>query len=160
LGRLDASDEEVYEGARMAGLHDFIMSLPKAYLTEVGERGVRLSGGQRQRVSLARLFLKRSKIMILDEATSSLDNATEHIVQASIRKIAQGRTTLVIAHRLSTIENADRILVLDKGRVVEEGTHQQLLEREGNYSKFYRLRYANEELFGNYFLPGVEAVSE
>lgn len=159
-GRLDASDEEVYEVARMAGLHDFITSLPMAYLSDVGERGVRLSGGQRQRVSLARLFLKRPKIMILDEATSSLDNATEHIVQASIRKIAQGRTTLVIAHRLSTIENADRILVLDKGRIVEEGTHQQLLSKDGIYSNFYRLRYANKELFEKYFLPGVEAASE
>ena len=159
-GRLDAGDEEVYEVARMAGLHDFIVSLPKGYLSEVGERGVRLSGGQRQRVSLARLFLKQPKIMILDEATSSLDNATEQIVQASIRKIARGRTTLIIAHRLSTIENADRILVLDKGRLVEEGTHQELLSREGIYSNLYRLRYANEELFEKYFLPGVEAVSE
>jgi ATP-binding cassette subfamily B protein len=159
-GRLDASDEEVYEAARMAGLHDFIDSLPKAYLSEVGERGVRLSGGQRQRVSLARLFLKKPKIMVFDEATSSLDNATEQIVQASIRKIAQGRTTLIIAHRLSTIENADRILVLDQGRIVEEGTHQQLLSKDGIYSNLYRLRYANEELFDNYFLPGVESTSD
>ncbi len=159
-GRLDASDEEVYEAARMAGLHDFIISLPKGYLSEVGERGVRLSGGQRQRVSLARLFLKQPKIMVFDEATSSLDNATEQIVQASIRKIAEGRTTLIIAHRLSTIENADRILVLDQGRIVEEGTHQELLGKDGIYSNLYRLRYANEELFDQYFLPGVESNEE
>ena len=158
-GRLDASDDDVYEAARMAGLHDFITSLPKGYLSEVGERGVRLSGGQRQRVSLARLFLKKPKIMVFDEATSSLDNATEQIVQASIRKIAQGRTTLIIAHRLSTIENADRILVLDQGRIVEEGTHQQLLGKDGIYSNLYRLRNANEELFEKFFLPGVESTS-
>ncbi len=159
-GCLDASDEDVYEAARMAGLHDFIVSLPKGYISEVGERGVRLSGGQRQRVSLARLFLKKPKIMVFDEATSSLDNATEQVVQASIRQIAQGRTTLIIAHRLSTIENADRILVLDQGRVVEEGTHQELLSKEGIYSNLYRLRYANEELFEKYFLPGVELTQD
>jgi len=159
-GCLDATDEDVHEAARMAGLHDFIVSLPKGYLSEVGERGVRLSGGQRQRVSLARLFLKKPKIMVFDEATSSLDNATEQVVQASIRQIAQGRTTLIIAHRLSTIENADRIMVLDQGRVVEEGTHQALLATEGIYSKLYHLRYTSEELFEKYFLPGVESSTD
>lgn len=139
-GNLVATDDEVIEVARLARLHDFIVTLPNGYQTQVGERGVRLSGGQRQRVSLARLFLKQPKILIFDEATSSLDNETERWIQKSIRTIAKDRTTLVIAHRLSTIIQADRILVLDKGRIVEEGSHADLVACGGIYANLYSQR--------------------
>ncbi|MEA4812857.1 MAG: ABC transporter ATP-binding protein [Anaerolineaceae bacterium] len=157
-GRPDASDEAVYAAARMAGLHDFIVSLPKAYLTQVGERGVRLSGGQRQRVSLARLFLKNPKIMVFDEATSSLDNESEQHVQRSIHALAKGRSTLIIAHRLSTVEHADRIIVLDKGRIAEEGKHSELVIRNGVYARLYKLS-KREEIFVDLAQPGVQLTS-
>lgn len=140
-GKIGASDEEIIDAAKKANIHDFIMSLPEGYDTNVGERGVRLSGGQRQRISIARVFLKNPKILILDEATSALDNESERYIQNSLDELAKGRTTLVIAHRLSTIVNADKIYVIEKGSVKENGTHKELLEKNGIYSKYYNMQF-------------------
>lgn len=137
-GRPDATDEEVIEAAKLANAHDFITQLPNGYQTDIGQRGVKLSGGQKQRISIARVFLKNPAILIFDEATSALDNESEKIVQQSMEKLAKGRTTFVIAHRLSTIRNAERILVLTEQGIEEEGTHEQLLEKDGIYAKLYR----------------------
>ena len=142
-GKKDATDEEIIESAKMAGAHDFIMSLPNGYDTYVGERGVKLSGGQKQRISIARVFLKNPPILILDEATSALDNESERIVQKSLEKLAQGRTTFTIAHRLTTIKNADRILVLTENGIEESGTHTELLQKNGIYSELYKLYSSN-----------------
>jgi len=131
-GRPEASYEEVIEAAKQANIHDFILSLDDGYETLVGERGVKLSGGQKQRISIARVFLKNPPILILDEATSSLDNITERLIQASLDKLSKGRTTIVIAHRLSTIQNSDKILVLSKEGISEQGTHEELIS-QGNY---------------------------
>lgn len=136
-GRPDANDEDMIKAARLAGAHDFIMNLPEGYDTYVGERGLKLSGGQKQRISIARVFLKNPPILILDEATSALDNENERLVQKSLERLAEGRTTLTIAHRLSTIKNADRILVLTEEGIVEQGTHSELLEKGGLYSELY-----------------------
>ncbi len=138
-GNENASDEEIIEAARLAGAHDFILSLPDGYDTYVGERGVKLSGGQKQRISIARVFLKNPPILILDEATSALDNESEKLVQASLEKLAKGRTTFTIAHRLTTIRNADRILVLTENGIEEEGSHSELVEKGGLYSELYKL---------------------
>ena len=127
--------DEVIEAAKRARAHDFIVKLPLGYDTEVGERGVKLSGGERQRVALARAFLADAGILILDEATSSLDVATERDVQAAMAELKQGRTTIVIAHRLSTIREADRILVFNQGRIVEQGRHADLISARGLYAK-------------------------
>ena len=140
-GRLDATDEEVIEAAKRANIHDYIMTLEKGYDTEIGERGVRLSGGQKQRLSIARVFLKNPPILILDEATSALDNTTEILIQNALDELCRGRTTLVVAHRLSTIKNADRIAVVAGGRVVEEGSHNELLAAGGEYAKRYELQF-------------------
>lgn len=140
-GKIGASDEEIIDAAKKANIHDFIMSLPEGYDTNVGERGVRLSGGQRQRISIARVFLKNPKILILDEATSALDNESERYIQNSLDELAKGRTTLVIAHRLSTIVNADKIYVIEKGSVKENGTHKELLEKNGIYAKYYNMQF-------------------
>ena len=126
-GRPDATQEEVYEAARRANIHDYIMTLEKGYDTEIGERGVKLSGGQKQRLSIARVFLKNPAILILDEATSALDNTTEVLIQQALDELCKGRTTLVVAHRLSTIRNADEIAVVIGGRITERGTHQELI---------------------------------
>ena len=134
-GNLEASDAAVERAATLANAHDFISEFPEGYDTKVGERGVQLSGGQRQRVSIARAILRDPKVLILDEATSALDAKSEGLVQDALEKLQAGRTTLVIAHRLSTIRDADRIVVLDKGRIVESGTHQALMERKGAYSE-------------------------
>ena len=135
-GRIGASREEIIEAAKLAGAHDFIMELANGYDTYVGERGVKLSGGQKQRISIARVFLKNPPILILDEATSALDNESEMLVGESLEQLSCGRTTITIAHRLTTIKNYDRIIVLSKEGIEEEGTHQELLSKRGIY---YRL---------------------
>ena len=139
-GRPEASDEEVIEAARAAHIHDFIETLPKKYETTVGERGLKLSGGEKQRVAIARALLKNPRILIFDEATSALDSRAEKAIQGELERISQGRTTLVIAHRLSTVMDADQILVLSRGRIVERGTHQQLLELQGEYARMWALQ--------------------
>jgi ATP-binding cassette subfamily B protein len=139
-GSFDATDEAVVEAARAAEAHEFITSLPDGYDTEIGERGVKLSGGQRQRLSIARAILKDPDILILDEATSNVDTETEMLIQRSLDRLAADRTTLVIAHRLSTVKDADQILVLEAGEIVERGTHEALLEREGLYAHLWSVQ--------------------
>jgi ATP-binding cassette subfamily B protein len=139
-GRPEASDAEVIEAARAAHIHDFIETLPAKYETMVGERGLKLSGGEKQRVAIARALLKNPRILIFDEATSALDSRSEKAIQAELERIAEGRTTLVIAHRLSTVMDADQILVLSYGRVVERGTHRQLLDAKGEYARMWALQ--------------------
>jgi ATP-binding cassette subfamily B protein len=134
-GKPDASDDEVIAAAKAAHAHEFLLKLPEGYDTFLGERGVRLSGGQRQRISIARAILKNAPLLLLDEATSALDTESERAVQAALETAMRGRTTLVIAHRLSTIVNADRIVVLDAGQIVEVGNHHELLARGGLYAK-------------------------
>ncbi len=136
-GRPDATDREIEEAARRAEILDDILAMPDGFDTYVGERGVRLSGGQKQRISIARIFLKNPKILILDEATSALDTITEQKIQKSFDALSEGRTSLIIAHRLATVQDADRIVLIDGGRIAEEGTHQQLLARGGEYAKLY-----------------------
>ena len=137
-GKAAASDAEVEAAARDASIHDFIMSLPRGYDTRVGERGLKLSGGEKQRVAIARTVLKNPAILVLDEATSALDIKTEREIQAALLDVARDRTTLVIAHRLSTIVNADEILVLDKGRIIERGTHSELVNTPGTYADMWQ----------------------
>lgn len=134
-GKLDASEQEMIEAAQKAHIHDFVMTLPDKYDTEIGERGVRLSGGQKQRLSIARVFLKDPEILILDEATSALDNESERKIQMALAELTRGRTTLVIAHRLSTVRKADEIAVIEDGRVTERGNHQLLMEKNGSYAR-------------------------
>ena len=140
-GRLDATDEEIEQAAKNANIHDYIMSLPNGYDTNIGERGVRLSGGQKQRLSIARVFLKDPPILILDEATSALDNTTEILIQQALDELCRGRTTLVVAHRLSTIKNADEIAVVSDGMVREQGNHEELMARQGMYYDLYQLQF-------------------
>lgn len=142
-GKPQATFEEIVEAAKNANAHDFIMSLPDGYDTDIGQRGVKLSGGQKQRLSIARVFLKNPPILIFDEATSALDNESEKVVQESLEKLAKNRTTFVIAHRLSTIKNAEKILVLTDSGIEEEGTHRQLLERGGIYAHLYQMQFAD-----------------
>lgn len=144
FGKIDASDEEIIKAAKNAGIHDYVMMLEHGYDTWVGERGVTLSGGQRQRISIARAFLKNPQILILDEATSALDNITEAQIQAAIYNLSEGRTTLVVAHRLSTIKNADKIIVLEDGQIVEEGKHDALVSKPaGAYKKMWEAMSLN-----------------
>ena len=140
-GKPDATDEEVILAAKRANAHDFIMSFPNGYNTDIGQRGVKLSGGQKQRLSIARVFLKNPPILIFDEATSALDNESEQVVQQSMEELAKNRTTFVIAHRLSTIRNAKRILVLTENGIEEEGTHEELLVKNGAYAALYQLQF-------------------
>ncbi|HTS53054.1 MAG TPA: ABC transporter ATP-binding protein/permease [Burkholderiales bacterium] len=144
-GRPDATREEVLQAARAAHIHDFIESLPDGYNTMVGERGLKLSGGEKQRVAIARAILKNPRIFVFDEATSALDSRSEKAIQAELERIARERTTLVIAHRLSTIVDADQILVMEHGRIVERGTHRALLDREGSYAQMWALQQREEE---------------
>ncbi len=146
-GRPDATEEEVFEAARRANIHDYIMTLPKGYDTEIGERGVKLSGGQKQRLSIARVFLKDPAILILDEATSALDNTTEVLIQQALDELCKGRTTLVVAHRLSTIRNADEIAVVLDGKITEQGTHEELIAKNGTYKELYALQFRENDLF-------------
>lgn len=145
-GRPEASREEVYAAARAAQLHDFIESLPQKYETRVGERGLKLSGGEKQRVAIARALLKNPPILIFDEATSALDSATERAIQSQLEFAARGRTTLIIAHRLSTIMNADEILVMSDGHIIERGTHAALLAAEGDYARMWLLQQQEEDI--------------
>ena len=140
-GAENATDEAIIEAAKRANVHDFVMSLPHGYDTEVGERGVKLSGGQKQRVSIARAFLKNPSILVLDEATSALDNVTEMQIQSALSQLSEGRTTLVVAHRLSTVKNADEIFVVEDGKITECGTHESLTAADGLYAKLYRYQF-------------------
>ncbi len=139
-GKPGATRNEVIEAAKRANAHEFILSLPDGYDTDIGQRGIKLSGGQKQRISIARVFLKDPPILIFDEATSSLDNESERIVQESLESLAANRTTLVIAHRLSTIRNAEQILVLTEDGITEKGTHDELIRKDGIYAKLYQMR--------------------
>ena len=139
--RLDAAQSEIETAARAANIHDFIMGLPDRYDTVVGERGYRLSGGEKQRIALARVILKDPRILVLDEATSSLDSESEALIQDALKRVMAGRTSIVIAHRLSTILAADQILVLDRGQIVERGTHSELLARGGLYAHLYETQF-------------------
>ncbi|WP_447984350.1 lipid A export permease/ATP-binding protein MsbA [Nitrospira sp. Nam74] len=145
-GRMDAPEKEVIEAAKAAYAHDFIQRLPNGYDTLIGENGVKLSGGERQRLAIARAILRDAPILILDEATSALDSESERIVQLALTNLMKNRTTLVIAHRLSTIQNADRIVVLDRGRIVEIGSHQELLKRDGQYKRLHAMQFQDVAL--------------
>ncbi len=136
--------EEIEAAATAAAIHDRILELPEAYDTVVGERGYKLSGGEKQRVAIARVLLKDPRILILDEATSALDTVSERLIQAALARLEQGRTTIAIAHRLSTILRADQILVMARGRIVERGTHAELIRQEGLYAKLYQEQFAVE----------------
>ena len=145
-GRLDATMDEVIEASKRANIHDYVMTLPLGYDTQIGERGVKLSGGQKQRLSIARVFLKNPSILILDEATSALDNTTEILIQEALDELCKGRTTIVVAHRLSTIKNANEIAVIDNGKVIEQGSHEELMRSEGIYKKLYSLQFRENDL--------------
>jgi subfamily B ATP-binding cassette protein MsbA len=142
--RPDASRAEVEEAAKAAHAHEFVQLLPEGYDTLVGERGVKLSGGQRQRIAIARAVLKDPAVLILDEATSSLDNESERLIEDALGRLLIGRTTLIIAHRLSTVQRADRLVVLDGGRIVEEGKHGELLALNGLYARLYQHQFRND----------------
>jgi subfamily B ATP-binding cassette protein MsbA len=149
-GSTDRDPERMVKAARLANAHDFITRLPQGYDTVVGELGVRLSGGERQRIAIARALLKDAPILVLDEATSSLDSEAERSVQEALEVLMENRTTLVIAHRLSTVRRADRIIVVEHGRIVEQGTHDELFARDGEYRKLYDLQFvAAQEAPGN-----------
>jgi subfamily B ATP-binding cassette protein MsbA len=144
-GKPDATDAEIETAATIAFAHDFIKEMPKGYNTIVGERGIFLSGGQRQRLAIARAILVNAPVLILDEATSALDAESERLVQRAIANLIKDRTTIVIAHRLSTIRRANTIVVMESGRIIEMGTHSELLARGGQYRKLYELQFADEE---------------
>ena len=146
-GRPSASQEEIVAAAKAAQADEFITELPDGYQTVVGERGITLSGGQRQRVAIARALLMDPRILILDDSTSSVDTETERLIQKALDRLMEGRTTFVIAHRLSTVRRADLILVLDKGRIIERGTHSELLQRGGLYNEIYMLQLQDQEQF-------------
>ena len=140
-GAGSVSEEEIINAAKRANIHDYISTLDMRYDTEVGERGIKLSGGQRQRIAIARLFLKNPSLLILDEATSALDNITEVQIQKALEELSEGRTVIVVAHRLSTVKNADKIVVIDKTGIVEQGSHQELLSKDGEYKRLYNSQF-------------------
>ena len=144
--KMDATQAEIEDAARAANIHEFVMGLPDGYDTTVGERGYRLSGGEKQRVALARVILKNPRILVLDEATSSLDSESEALIQDALKRVMAGRTSIVIAHRLSTILAADLILVMDRGKIVERGTHYELLATGGLYSQLYETQFRGERV--------------
>jgi subfamily B ATP-binding cassette protein MsbA len=144
-GNLEANDEQVVEAAQAAYAHDFVLRLSRGYDTLIGERGVRLSGGEKQRLAIARALLRNPPILILDEATSSLDSASERMVQGALENLMKNRTTFVIAHRLSTVRHADKIVVLHAGTIAEVGTHDELLARGGQYRRLYELQFKGQE---------------
>ena len=146
-GNPDASDAEIKEAARIAYADEFIEELPNGYETLVGERGIFLSGGQRQRLAIARAVLVNAPVLILDEATSALDAESERLVQKALANLMQNKTSIVIAHRLSTVRRADKIVVMERGQIIETGTHKELLEKGGTYKKLYELQFAEEEIF-------------
>jgi ATP-binding cassette subfamily B protein len=148
FARPDATDEEIEDAARTARIHDLISSLPDGYDTVVGERGYRFSGGEKQRMAIARTVLRNPPVLVLDEATSSLDTQTEYAVQAELERLSEGRTTITIAHRLSTVRDADQIVVLDKGKIVERGSHEELLERGGLYASLVARDVTEEAVEG------------
>ena len=143
-GRADATQADIETAAKAAQIHDFVTSLPLGYNTTVGERGLKLSGGEKQRVGIARTLLKNPPILLLDEATSALDTETEHDIQESLIAMGQGRTVLIIAHRLSTVVHADQIVVLEQGKIVEQGSHDELLAKEGRYSHLWNLQLSED----------------
>ncbi|WP_062105447.1 ABC transporter ATP-binding protein [Bacillus niameyensis] len=144
LGKPEATDEEVYKAAKAANAHEFIIDLPNGYDTTVGERGVKLSGGQKQRIAIARVFLKNPPLLILDEATSALDLESEHLIQEALNELAKDRTTFIIAHRLSTITHADRIVLIEHGKISEMGTHEELMEKQGSYYRLFQVQHLDE----------------
>jgi subfamily B ATP-binding cassette protein MsbA len=144
-GKLDATDTEMIEASKSANAHEFIVEFSNGYDTLVGEKGTKLSGGERQRIAIARALLKNPKILVLDEATSALDNQSEMLIQDALEKLMAGRTTFIIAHRLSTVHNADKIIVLDKAKIVESGTHKELMANEGLYHHLYTMRFIEAE---------------
>ena len=152
-GKVDASDAEVIEASKKAHCHEFITQLTEGYRSLVGERGIKLSGGQRQRIAIARAMLKNAPILILDEATSALDSVTEKHIQEALHGLMTGRTTIVIAHRLSTLSEMDRILVFDNGQIIEDGTHQNLIQLSGHYARMWKMQAGG-------FLPSEQDTGE